>query len=68
VGGKPLEQQRSYICAASDFLVGEAEKYLGMRITKTSVSETTVYDAVEGVIRKEGTMKRKPGMQLERVK
>jgi hypothetical protein len=39
-----------------------------MRITKTSVSETTVYDAVEGVIRKEGTMKRKPGMQLERVK
>lgn len=68
VGSRPLEQERSYICAASDFLVGEAEKYLGMRITKTSVSQTTVYDAVEGVIRKEGTMKRKPGMQIERVK
>ncbi|HMK38125.1 MAG TPA: bifunctional UDP-sugar hydrolase/5'-nucleotidase, partial [Bacteroidota bacterium] len=32
VGGKPLDEGRSYACAASDFFVGEGKKYLGVEI------------------------------------
>jgi 5'-nucleotidase/UDP-sugar diphosphatase len=53
VGSDPLEKTRMYICAASDFFVGEAKKYLGMEITNGSVSSTTLFSAVEQAVRKE---------------
>ena len=47
IGGKPLDEGRSYACAASDFFVGEGKKYLGEEIRLPVYLKPTVFDAVE---------------------
>ncbi len=47
VQGKPLDDRRMYICAASDFFVGEAQKYLGIEIPKPIYLKQTMFEAVE---------------------
>ncbi len=47
VQGKPLEKKRMYIGAASDFLVGEAKRYIGIEISKPISLQQTVFSAVE---------------------
>ncbi len=66
VGENPLEKNAKYVCAASDFFVGEADKYLGMPIVDAITSSTTLFSAVEQAIRKEGSLQRVAGMKLER--
>ncbi len=51
VGGKPLDPARSYSCAASDFFVGDCKKYLGEEIPSSISLKTTVFDAVEKIVR-----------------
>ena len=51
VGGKPLDEERSYPCAASDFFVGEGKKYLGEEIRVPIFLKATVFEAVEKIIR-----------------
>jgi 2',3'-cyclic-nucleotide 2'-phosphodiesterase (5'-nucleotidase family) len=51
VGGKPLDEGRSYPCAASDYFVGEAMRYLGERIDRPIYLKSTVFEAVEGIVR-----------------
>jgi 2',3'-cyclic-nucleotide 2'-phosphodiesterase (5'-nucleotidase family) len=51
VGGKPLEEEKMYKCAASDFMVGEAKKYLGFEIPQPYYLQETVFEAVEKRIR-----------------
>jgi 2',3'-cyclic-nucleotide 2'-phosphodiesterase (5'-nucleotidase family) len=51
VGGKPLDEERSYACAASDFFVGEGIKYLGEEIRTPVYLKTTVFEAVEKIVR-----------------
>jgi hypothetical protein len=51
VGGKPLDEGRSYACAASDFFVGEGKKYLGEEIGMPVYLKSTVFEAVEKIVR-----------------
>ena len=51
VGGKPLDEKRSYPCAASDFFVGEGKKYLGEEIAVPLYLGSTVFEAVEKIVR-----------------
>jgi len=51
VGGKPLDDGRSYPCAASDYFVGEGKRYLGEQITLPVYLHTTVFEAVEKIVR-----------------
>jgi len=54
VGGSPLEDDRAYTCAASDFFVGEAKKYLGVEVPLPFYLRETVFAAVEKIIRARG--------------
>jgi 2',3'-cyclic-nucleotide 2'-phosphodiesterase (5'-nucleotidase family) len=65
VQGKPLEKKRMYICAASDFLVGEAERYMGIEILKPISLQQTVFGAVESAIRREKQITPKQTLFLE---
>ncbi len=51
VGGKPVENQRLYTCAASDFMVAQAKKYFGLEIQQPIYSRMTVFQAVEAKAR-----------------
>ncbi len=51
VGGKPLEDGRSYPCGASDFFVGDAKKYLGVGVRTPVYLRETVFEAVEKIVR-----------------
>ncbi|HEX7573039.1 MAG TPA: 5'-nucleotidase, partial [Bacteroidota bacterium] len=51
VGGRPLDEERSYPCAASDFFVGEGKKYLGEEISIPVYLKATVFEAVEKIVR-----------------
>jgi 5'-nucleotidase/UDP-sugar diphosphatase len=51
IGGKPLDEDRSYACAASDFFVGEGKRYLGEEITIPIYLKATVFEAVEKIVR-----------------
>jgi 5'-nucleotidase/UDP-sugar diphosphatase len=54
VMGKPLDDERMYICAASDYMVGEAKRYLGIEPTNVSYSSQTLFGVVEEAVRKAG--------------
>ncbi len=57
IAGKPLDDARMYKCAASDYLVGEAKRYLGVEVLQPYFLKETVFDAVEKAVRKEKTIK-----------
>jgi 5'-nucleotidase / UDP-sugar diphosphatase len=67
VQGKPLEKGRSYICAASDFLVSEAGRYMGIEIQKPVSLQQTVFSAVETEVRKEKRIAPQQTLFLEQV-
>lgn len=52
VDGKPLEDDRMYICAASDFMVAQGKKYFGLEIERPIYSRQTVFEAVERAARR----------------
>jgi 2',3'-cyclic-nucleotide 2'-phosphodiesterase (5'-nucleotidase family) len=64
VEGKPIDPQAGYICAASDFFVGEAEKYIGMKIEHFSTSSVTMFSAIENAVIHEKTLQRPLGMKI----
>jgi 2',3'-cyclic-nucleotide 2'-phosphodiesterase (5'-nucleotidase family) len=49
--GKPLEESRMYKCAASDYFVGEAKRYLGVEVLQPYFLHQTVFEAVEKAVR-----------------
>lgn len=51
VQGKPVEHKRMYICAASDFFVGEAKRYLGVELSQVVYLPETLFGAVEKKVR-----------------
>lgn len=51
VNGKPLDENRMYTCAASDFFVGDAQHYLGMEVKQPYYLQQTVFDATEKAVR-----------------
>lgn len=56
VGGKPVDDDRMYICAASDFMVAQSNKYFGLEIRQPVYSRLTVFQAVEQAAQKAGTI------------
>lgn len=53
VNGKPLDEKATYTAAASDYLLGEARRYLGIDTPYYTLLDKTVFTAVEEKIRKE---------------
>lgn len=68
VGGNPLDPDRMYSCAASDFFVGEAKKYLGLEVPKVIYLKQTVFEAVEQAVRQEKTIASKVLYRIEQEK
>jgi 2',3'-cyclic-nucleotide 2'-phosphodiesterase (5'-nucleotidase family) len=52
VGGEPLDEAKTYTCAASDYMVGEARRYLGLEIPQPYFLHQTMFEAVEKQIRR----------------
>lgn len=57
VGGKPIEDDKVYKCAASDYFVGEAQHYIGLAVLKPIFLRQTVFEAVEKAVRKATTIR-----------
>jgi 5'-nucleotidase/UDP-sugar diphosphatase len=68
VGGKPLDESKTYVGAASDYLMGEAQKYLDIEVSKLTYLNETVFTAVENKIRAEKTISSTPGCRIGRAK
>jgi hypothetical protein len=56
VGGADPADGQSYVCATSDFVVNQADKYLGIVPTAVNYTSTTVYGAMVAKVQKEKTM------------
>lgn len=56
IGGKPVDDERMYSCAMSDFMVGQAKKYLGLEIDKPIYSKHTIFNVIENAARKAKTI------------
>jgi 2',3'-cyclic-nucleotide 2'-phosphodiesterase (5'-nucleotidase family) len=59
VNGRPLDMEKMYICAASDYFVGEAKHYIGLEIQQPYYLTQTVFSAVEKAIRRAKTIEPK---------
>ncbi len=66
VNGRPLEEDKMYVCAASDYFVGEAKHYLGLEIAQPIFLQQTVFAAVERVVRNERTITPRVQYTIER--
>jgi 2',3'-cyclic-nucleotide 2'-phosphodiesterase (5'-nucleotidase family) len=53
VGSSPIDEQRQYSCTASDYLVGEAHRYLGIDPVNIIFLSRTLFDTVEKAVRAE---------------
>jgi 5'-nucleotidase len=51
VNGKPLEELKTYTGVASDYMMGESEKYFGLKPSNLSVLDQTVFSAIETKVR-----------------
>jgi 2',3'-cyclic-nucleotide 2'-phosphodiesterase (5'-nucleotidase family) len=51
VGGKPVDEKNMYVCAASDFMVGQGKKYFGMDVPTPTISRQTLFEAVANEVR-----------------
>ena len=47
INGKNIDDSKNYICTASDFFVGEADRYIGIKLSNVITSNTTMFQAVE---------------------
>jgi 2',3'-cyclic-nucleotide 2'-phosphodiesterase (5'-nucleotidase family) len=48
----PLDEGKMYVCAASDYFVGEAKRYIGLEVSQVYYLKQTVFDAVVKAVRK----------------
>jgi 5'-nucleotidase/UDP-sugar diphosphatase len=51
VQGRPVEEGKMYKCAASDYMIGEAKRYLGVEIQQPYYLRQTLFGAVEKQLR-----------------
>ena len=56
IDGKPLDDNRMYACAASDYFVGEAKRYIGVEIAQPIFLHQTVFQALESAARNAGVI------------
>jgi 2',3'-cyclic-nucleotide 2'-phosphodiesterase (5'-nucleotidase family) len=67
VQGEVLDEERAYICSASDYFVGQAKRYIGVEIQKPTFLDQTLYDAVEDAVREAGVVTSSVPYRIERV-
>lgn len=67
VDGKPLDDGRMYICAASDYFVGEAKRYIGVEVLQPIYLQQTVFSALESEARKAGEIDSKVEHRIREV-
>jgi 5'-nucleotidase / UDP-sugar diphosphatase len=51
VNGKPLDESKTYTGVASDYMMGESEKYFGINTLTLTVLDQTVFSAIETKVR-----------------
>jgi len=68
VNGKPLNENGTYTGAASDYLMGEAKRYLGIDTPTLTFLEETVFAAVERKIREVKDVELKTERRIVEVK
>jgi 5'-nucleotidase/UDP-sugar diphosphatase len=68
VNGNPIEDTKAYIATASDYLVGEGKRYLGVEITNPSYLQQTVFAAVENKVRSEKNIDSKIENRIQEIK
>lgn len=68
VNGKPLDENGAYTGAASDYLMGEAKRYLGIEPPPLSYLQTTVFTAVEKRVRELRNIESKAERRIVEVK
>jgi 5'-nucleotidase / UDP-sugar diphosphatase len=51
VNGKPLDDTKAYNGVASDYMLGESEKYFGIKSLQLTVLDRTVFSAIETKVR-----------------
>ncbi len=54
VDGKPVDENKIYICATSDFFAGQSIQYIGMEIERPVFSSKTLFDVAVDAARKAG--------------
>ena len=57
VEGRPVDPTRSYSCVASDYFIGEAERYLGMPVDRPIYLKATLFETVLADFKKESPVK-----------
>jgi 2',3'-cyclic-nucleotide 2'-phosphodiesterase (5'-nucleotidase family) len=65
--GRLVEDERMYICAASDYFVGEARRYLGLEVPHPIYLRQTLFAAVEEAARNAKTISSKVEHRIEEV-
>ena len=68
VGKKLLDDHATYTAAASDYMMGEAKRYLGIDAPQQTYMETTVFDAVLKVVTAMKTIELKADKPFKEIK
>ncbi len=68
VNGKLVDDSKSYIAVASDYLVGEGKRYLNVEIANPSFLQQTVFAAVEKKVRTEKIIDSKIENRIQEIK
>ncbi|MBM4165414.1 MAG: bifunctional metallophosphatase/5'-nucleotidase [Ignavibacteria bacterium] len=68
INGKPLDETKMYICAASDYFVGEAKRYIGIEISQPIYSNSMVFSEIVKYAREMKTISTGVEQRIEKVK
>ncbi|RCK77463.1 MAG: 5'-nucleotidase [Ignavibacteriae bacterium] len=67
IQGKPLDEEKSYICTVNDYMLGEAKRYLGIEIPVANYLNMTLYEEVEKYLKKVKKVNSQKENRLEEV-
>ena len=67
VDGNPVDDERMYSCAASDYFVGEAKRYLGVEVVQPIYLHQTVFAALESAARTAGEIDSKLEHRIQKI-
>ncbi|HOV99194.1 MAG TPA: bifunctional UDP-sugar hydrolase/5'-nucleotidase [Bacteroidota bacterium] len=67
VNGQPIRDDRIYTVAASDYLIGESKRYLGIEISDYTLLDKTVFSVVEQKIRATGVIESKVEGRIKQI-
>jgi 2',3'-cyclic-nucleotide 2'-phosphodiesterase (5'-nucleotidase family) len=67
IDGNQVDDNRMYSCAASDYFVGEAKRYIGVEITQPIFLQQTVFQALESAARSAGEIDSKVEHRIQEI-